>query len=176
MRRNPLSNGVLVTTVRPVPSLRTTRITLLLALAIALSCGGCAESGLKLHPPQAAGASERSVVAYDCNGVAQVAPLSLSISCPHDPRHAFRLRWRGWGTPTATASSLMSCECGPRGRLRVRIALSDIKLDEYGGPPYYSTAVVTLPGKPGSGKLPAGERRTRRYWVFDGQLFPDRRP
>lgn len=154
---------------------RTTRITLAAALAVALLYGGCGASGLQLHPPQAAGASERSVVAYGCDGVAQVAPLSLSIACHRETRNAFRLRWRGWGTPTATASSLMSCECGQRGRLRVRIALSDIKLDEYGGPPYYSTAVLTLPGKPGTGKLPAGERRTRRYWVFDGVLHEDRR-
>ncbi|MDW5596945.1 hypothetical protein VSS74_21535 [Conexibacter stalactiti] len=158
-----------------MPSPRTTRATLLAALAIAPLCGGCGTSGLKLHPPQTAGASERSVVAYDCSGVAQVAPLSLSIGCHRETRGAFRLRWRGWGTPTATATSLMSCNCGPSGRVRVRIALGDITLDEDGGPPYYRRTVVTLLGKPGTGRLPAGEPRTRRYWTFDGQLIPDRR-
>ncbi|HST42533.1 MAG TPA: hypothetical protein VLK58_23640 [Conexibacter sp.] len=158
-----------------MPSPRTTRITLLAALALALLCGGCGASGLKLHPPQAAGASERSVVAYDCNGVAQVAPLSLSIACRRETRHAFRLRWRGWGTPTATATSLMGCNCGPSGRVRVRIRLSNIVLDDDGGPPYYKRADVTLLGKPGTGRLPAGEPRTRRYWVFDGLLIEDRR-
>ncbi len=154
-----------------MPSPGTTRTTLLAALAAALLCGGCSASGLELHQAPSVSRKANRVVIYGCFGAAQVAPLMMVVRCFKESRVAFRLKWRDWGRPTATGFGVMECECNRRGRVRVQIELRDITADPEGGPSYYRLMDITLPGKPGSGALPPGEPRTRRYEVFDGQLF-----
>ncbi len=176
MRRIPLSDGISVFTVRPMPSPGTTRSTLLAGLAAALLSGGCSASGLELHEASAVSRTANRVVVYDCLGAAQVAPLMMPVSCFTESRVAFRLKWRDWGRATATGVGIMQCDCAPRGRVRARIDLRDITADPEGGPSYYRVVDVTLPGRPGSGALPPGEPRTRHYDVFDGMLFERPRP
>lgn len=109
-------------------------------------------------------AAMRAVV-YACGGDAKMRPARYTLACADANEGVRNLRWKGWGTPKATAKGTMwtndctpDCAAGKMKSVPVTVTVDNLVKGEATG--QYRRMTVTVTGTP-----PKGVKRVSRYRI-----------